>query len=216
MVVMLDAPCSEVVWRVLATHSMRQFPFHFPSHTSPCATTFQLELTTVLWLSRTMHPATQCHIPGDLYLQHHSSGNLKSSSKTFTKDRDWECLRYYNVTHSADGRSWKDCIKLKAQGTGRHRKNYDNSKRCTQFTFTSKMYLHTYTSSTFENQNCFQHSLYNLESIRNAFRNDSDNCPLSVNRININQLSTQQFQIISNLCYSLHVTQHIQIKCTIF
>jgi len=30
-VVMLDAPCSEVVSRVLATHSIRQFPLHFPS-----------------------------------------------------------------------------------------------------------------------------------------------------------------------------------------
>jgi hypothetical protein len=30
-VVMLDAPCSEVVWRVLATHSICQFPLHFPS-----------------------------------------------------------------------------------------------------------------------------------------------------------------------------------------
>jgi len=38
-VVMLDTPCSEVVWRVLATHYIRQFPLHFtpvrlrvPSH----------------------------------------------------------------------------------------------------------------------------------------------------------------------------------------
>jgi len=31
VVVMLDTPCSEVVWRVLATHSIRQFPLHFPS-----------------------------------------------------------------------------------------------------------------------------------------------------------------------------------------
>ena len=30
-VVMLDTPCSEVVWRVLATHSIRQFPLHLPS-----------------------------------------------------------------------------------------------------------------------------------------------------------------------------------------
>ena len=30
-VVMLDTPCSEVVWRVLAIHSIRQFPLHFPS-----------------------------------------------------------------------------------------------------------------------------------------------------------------------------------------
>ena len=44
-VVMLDTPCSEVVWRVLATHSIRQFPLHFPSRTSPCAITFQLEST---------------------------------------------------------------------------------------------------------------------------------------------------------------------------
>ena len=32
-VVMLDTPCSEVVWRVLATHSIRQFP---PSLPQPC------------------------------------------------------------------------------------------------------------------------------------------------------------------------------------
>jgi len=30
-VVMLDTPCSEVMWRVLATHSIRQFSLHFPS-----------------------------------------------------------------------------------------------------------------------------------------------------------------------------------------
>ena len=28
---MLDTPCSEVVWRVPATHSIRQFPLHLPS-----------------------------------------------------------------------------------------------------------------------------------------------------------------------------------------
>jgi hypothetical protein len=42
-VVMLDTPWSEVVRRVLATHSIRQFPLHFPSHASPCAITFQLD-----------------------------------------------------------------------------------------------------------------------------------------------------------------------------
>ena len=36
-VVMLDTPCSEVVWRVLATHSIRQFPLHFPL---PCVTLY--------------------------------------------------------------------------------------------------------------------------------------------------------------------------------
>jgi hypothetical protein len=47
-VVMLDTPCSEVVWRVMATHSIRQFPLHFPSRASPCAITFQLESTYFL------------------------------------------------------------------------------------------------------------------------------------------------------------------------
>jgi hypothetical protein len=45
-VVMLDTPCSEVVWRVLATHSIRYFPLHFPSRASLYAITFQLDSTT--------------------------------------------------------------------------------------------------------------------------------------------------------------------------
>jgi hypothetical protein len=39
----LDTPCSEVVWRVPSTHSIHQFPLHFPSRASPCAITFQLD-----------------------------------------------------------------------------------------------------------------------------------------------------------------------------
>jgi hypothetical protein len=35
-VVLLDTPCSEVVWRVRATRCIRQFPLHFPSRASPC------------------------------------------------------------------------------------------------------------------------------------------------------------------------------------
>jgi len=42
-VVMLGTPCSEVVWRVLATHSIRQFPLHSPSRASPWVITFQLD-----------------------------------------------------------------------------------------------------------------------------------------------------------------------------
>ena len=49
-VVMLDTPCSEVVWRVLATHCISQFPLYFPSRASPCAITFQLESTSVTWI----------------------------------------------------------------------------------------------------------------------------------------------------------------------
>ena len=48
-VVMLDTPCSEVVWRVLTTHSIRQFPRHFPFLASPCAITFQLDSTYLLY-----------------------------------------------------------------------------------------------------------------------------------------------------------------------
>ena len=36
----VDTPCFEVVGIVLATHSIRQFPPHFPSRKSPCAITF--------------------------------------------------------------------------------------------------------------------------------------------------------------------------------
>jgi len=46
-VVMLDTSCSVVVWRVLATHSIRQSPLHIPSRASPCAITFQLDSTFV-------------------------------------------------------------------------------------------------------------------------------------------------------------------------
>jgi len=52
-VVILDTPCSEVVWRVLDTHSIRLFPLHFPSRTSQCAITFQLDST---WLTNCRQP----------------------------------------------------------------------------------------------------------------------------------------------------------------
>ena len=45
-VVMLDTPYPEVVWKVLATYSIRQFPLRFSSRASPCAITFQLDSTT--------------------------------------------------------------------------------------------------------------------------------------------------------------------------
>ena len=47
-VVMLDTTRSEVVWRVLATQSIRQFPLHFPSRALPCAITFQLDSTSFI------------------------------------------------------------------------------------------------------------------------------------------------------------------------
>ena len=45
-VVMLNTPCSEVVWRVLATHSIRQFPLHFPSRALRQPSHFNWSLTT--------------------------------------------------------------------------------------------------------------------------------------------------------------------------
>jgi len=62
-VVMLDKPCSEVVWRVLATHCIRQFPIHFPSRASPCAITFQLE-STMTWEGPAMSPQVPCKSKG--------------------------------------------------------------------------------------------------------------------------------------------------------
>jgi len=52
-VVMLDTPCSEVVWRVLATNCIRQFPLHFPSRASPCAIMFQLESAIYVFYTQT-------------------------------------------------------------------------------------------------------------------------------------------------------------------
>jgi len=46
-VVMLDTSCSEVVWRVLATHSIPQSPLHIPSRATPCVITFQPDSTCV-------------------------------------------------------------------------------------------------------------------------------------------------------------------------
>jgi hypothetical protein len=60
-VVMLDTPYSEVVWRVLATHSIRQFPLHLPSRASPCAIRFQLESTTCERIPYFWHTAPYGH-----------------------------------------------------------------------------------------------------------------------------------------------------------
>ena len=60
-VVMLDIPCSEVVWRVLATHCIRQFPLHFPSRASTCAITFQLDSTNA-WSCRLRSGLNELHV----------------------------------------------------------------------------------------------------------------------------------------------------------
>jgi hypothetical protein len=59
-VIMLDTPCSEVVWRVLATYSIHQFPLHFPSRASPCAITFQLDSNAGYTMFRSSVKSTGC------------------------------------------------------------------------------------------------------------------------------------------------------------
>ena len=41
--------------RVLATHSIRQFPLHFPSRASPCATRFRTSSTTCCYPTNSLH-----------------------------------------------------------------------------------------------------------------------------------------------------------------
>jgi len=64
-VVMWDAPCPGVVWRVLTTHSIRQFPFHCPSRASPCAISFQLDSTVLIdlsWLTQWIQNVSLIHV----------------------------------------------------------------------------------------------------------------------------------------------------------
>ena len=42
--------------RVLATHSIRQFPLHFPARASPCATTFRTQYRKVQEMSLILRP----------------------------------------------------------------------------------------------------------------------------------------------------------------
>ena len=72
-VVMLDTACSKVVWRVLATHSIRQFPLHFPSFASPCAIRFQLDSTApALSLSEPVKRACRLRITSGCYQYQYS------------------------------------------------------------------------------------------------------------------------------------------------
>ena len=51
LVVMLDRHVPTYSARLLATHSIRLFPLHFPSSAQPCAIRFQLSATTVAFAS---------------------------------------------------------------------------------------------------------------------------------------------------------------------
>ena len=75
-VVILDTPCSEVVWRVLATHFIHQFPLHFPSRASLCAITFQLDSTsrcpfwTFYFFAYFLKTSARGSCPRSLFLSH--------------------------------------------------------------------------------------------------------------------------------------------------
>ena len=75
-VVTLDTPCSEVVWRVLATHSTRRFP---PSLPLPCVTVCHHVSTGVyaaIWV--TIHQSTLRNSPEERTSHCHRKRRLKS------------------------------------------------------------------------------------------------------------------------------------------
>ena len=88
-VVMLDTPCSEIVWRVLAINSIRQFPLHFPSRASPCAIRFQMHYTlnrgllhAALYAISKICRSTTCH-----FVQ--QEGTQDPSKSTQNVDFEW-------------------------------------------------------------------------------------------------------------------------------
>jgi hypothetical protein len=89
--VMLHTTCSEVVWRVLATHSIRQFLLHFPSRTSPCAITFQLDSNS-FWR------------PQEEELLYHYSAFLQHEHLEGAPATKWNChVTYTAITANVEG-----------------------------------------------------------------------------------------------------------------
>jgi len=102
LVVMLDTPCSEVVWRVLATHSIRQFPLHFPSRASPCAITFQLDYT--ISCHKDHSTKSQRRVVEEGSKRHFISGtgklNVITNSPRFARSSFWVVRTRKPVDHS--------------------------------------------------------------------------------------------------------------------
>ena len=70
-VVLLDITCSEVVWRVLATHSIRQFLLHFPFRAPPCATVgnhISTGLYYIFWVYICSHFYPACRVQAPDYI----------------------------------------------------------------------------------------------------------------------------------------------------
>ena len=65
-VVTMDTPCSEVVWRVWLTQSIRQFPLHFPSRASRCAITFPPDTACLVCMT----PQSPCLVVTNTFRYH--------------------------------------------------------------------------------------------------------------------------------------------------
>jgi hypothetical protein len=92
-VVMLETPCSEVVWRVLATHSIRQFPLHFPSRASPCAVTFQLDSNIIMWPVHNTSFLVHTVVKRSLYgrPKYRDSNSRSRTFVSYPKRPEWLC-----------------------------------------------------------------------------------------------------------------------------
>ena len=96
-VVMLDTPLSDVMWRVLATHSIHQFLLHFPTLTSPCAIRFQTHSTraaalqiVAMFLLQEVALSAQYIASSPVYVFHHaSSGN--APERHSLREGCWTC-----------------------------------------------------------------------------------------------------------------------------
>ena len=104
-VVMLDTPCSEVVWRVLATHSIRQFPLHFPTRASTGV------YYKVLWSFEafvTIYQSTRRRITEDLNLSSTAvrSSSLTKGNKYQERDAKWCAIERTDILwHAKKGSS---------------------------------------------------------------------------------------------------------------
>ena len=95
-VVMLDTPLSEVVWRVLVTHSIRQFPLHFTSIASPCDITFQLDSTVYCVVTPCYPVVINKHLEGKCYhylpAEHEGSITLCTVEERHQVHQNVQCI----------------------------------------------------------------------------------------------------------------------------
>ena len=81
--------------RVLATHSIRQFPLHFPSHASLCAITFRTRYTKMT--VRNYHYS--CNNPGERSSHLIHNGSLKSRTHIITVHKNKPVLSKAYLLH---------------------------------------------------------------------------------------------------------------------